>query len=87
MGSGWQHTILSGRALAYIAAISFALYVWHSPFRHGWWDSGSDLERYLFKRPLAFMSIFALAHLSTFYFEQPVTRWVRARTAHLKTTN
>jgi len=80
MESGWQRALLGTGALRYIATISFALYLWHSPFRHGWWDAGSDLERYLFKRPLAFAAIFALAHASTFYFERPITRAARDRT-------
>lgn len=78
MDAGWQKSLLSTRTLRYIATISFALYVWHSPFRHSWWDAGTDLERYLFKRPLALVSIFAIAHLSTFYFERPITRAARA---------
>lgn len=91
MDAGWQRTFLSGRALRYIAAVSFALYVWHSPFRHGWWDAGPDLERYLLKRPLAFAAIFALAHASTVYFERPITRaardWTRRRAATAKSLN
>jgi peptidoglycan/LPS O-acetylase OafA/YrhL len=73
MSSGWQQDFLSHGVLRYIATISFALYVWHSPFRHYWFDSGTDLERYLFKRPLAFICIFSLAHVSTFWFEKPIT--------------
>jgi peptidoglycan/LPS O-acetylase OafA/YrhL len=74
MGGGWQTALLSTRSLRYIATISFALYVWHSPFRHGWFDAGTDLERYLVKRPIGFAATFLLAHLSTFYFEQPIIR-------------
>lgn len=85
MQGRWQNRFLSTKAMAYIAAISFALYVWHSPFRHGWFDDGTVWERYLFKRPLAFVCVFALAHLSTFYFEKPITvaakRFGRARKA------
>jgi peptidoglycan/LPS O-acetylase OafA/YrhL len=77
MQKGWLHRMLSLKTLAYIAAISFALYVWHSPFRVGWWDAGTDVERYLFKRPLAFAITFAIAHVSTFYVETPINRWVR----------
>lgn len=77
MDGGWQKHLLSMRALAYLAAISFALYVIHSPFRHGWFDAGSDMERYLFKRPLAFAAIFALAHLSTHRLEKPVVAWAK----------
>lgn len=78
MKTGWQKELLSSQALRYIATISFALYVWHSPFRHGWWDAGTDMERYLLKRPMAFITIFAIAHLSTFWFERPITRAARA---------
>lgn len=81
MSGGWQSRFLSTTTLNYIAAISFALYVWHSPFRHGWFNSGTDFERYLFKRPLAFLCIFAISHASTFYFEKPITDYVRKRTS------
>ncbi|MCF2906657.1 acyltransferase [Octadecabacter sp. CECT 8868] len=73
MENRWQNVVLGTKFLAYIATISFAIYVWHSPFRHGWFDAGTDIERYFFKRPLAFACIFALAHVSTFYFEKPIT--------------
>ncbi|MFT7136526.1 MAG: peptidoglycan/LPS O-acetylase OafA/YrhL [Akkermansiaceae bacterium] len=73
MDNRWQNRFLKTKLLAYIATISFAIYVWHSPFRHGWFDAGTDLERYFFKRPIAFVCIFSLAHLSTFYFEKPIT--------------
>ncbi len=76
-GETWQTRVLSLRGLGYIATISFALYVWHSPFRHFWFDEGTTVERYLFKRPLAFLCLFALAHLSTFYFEKPILRLAR----------
>lgn len=80
MRGGWQTTLLSHRVLRYIALISFALYVWHSPFRHGWFASEGDWETYLLKRPLGLLATFALAHLSTFYFETPITNWARNRT-------
>jgi hypothetical protein len=37
-----------------------------------WLGSGEDLEKYI-KRPLLFMVLFALAHLSTFYYEK---QWI-----------
>jgi peptidoglycan/LPS O-acetylase OafA/YrhL len=77
MENRWQNRFLAISPLAYIAAISFALYVWHSPFRHGWFDAGTDLERYFFKRPLSLLCVFALAHASTFYFEKPITSAAR----------
>lgn len=70
MENQWQNRFLSTRFFAYIAAISFALYVWHSPFRHYWFGSGTDLEKYLIKRPIAFLCIFVISHISTFYYEK-----------------
>jgi peptidoglycan/LPS O-acetylase OafA/YrhL len=64
---------LSTRPLRYIARISYALYVIHPLLAHGWWNSGTLVERYLLKRPLAVVLTFALAHLSTFSFER---RWI-----------
>ena len=81
MSGGWQCRVLSHAVLRYIAVISFALYVWHSPFRHGWFETGSKWEIYLFRRPLGIAASFALAHLSTFYFEKPITQWARRKTA------
>ncbi len=81
---GPWHRFLSTRTLAYIATISFALYVWHSPFRVGWFEGTDAVDRYLIKRPLGLLASFALAHLSTFYFEKPVTDWVRRRTGRRK---
>lgn len=78
MKDGWQRRFLGWSVLRYIATTSFALYVWHSPFRFGWFDQGTDLERYLIKRPLGFAATFLLAHLSTFYYEKPIIRMVRS---------
>lgn len=64
--------ILMGRSLRYIAAISFALYVFHGLLVHTWLGEGDKLAKYL-KRPLLFAATFALAHLSTFQFEH---RWI-----------
>jgi peptidoglycan/LPS O-acetylase OafA/YrhL len=64
--------ILRSRSLRYIAAISFALYVWHGLLIHTWLGQGERLTKYL-KRPLLFAATVALAHLSTFQFEQ---RWI-----------
>jgi peptidoglycan/LPS O-acetylase OafA/YrhL len=63
---------LGAEILAYIAAISYALYVIHPLLNHTWLGSGDGLEKYL-KRPLLFAAIFGAAHISTFYFEN---RWI-----------
>ena len=64
--------ILHSRVLAYVAAISFALYVIHHLFMYTWLGAGeTQLEKYA-KTPLLFAATFLLAHLSTFYFERPL---------------
>lgn len=60
---------LTVRVLAYLAAVSYALYVIHPLLAHTWLGSGDSLERYL-KRPLLFVVLFALAHVSTHCFER-----------------
>jgi len=68
--------ILESRPMAYVAEVSYALYVIHGVLSHTWLGSGDRIEKYL-KRPLLFGATFAIAHLSTFYYEQPITRRVR----------
>ena len=65
--------ILGSRSLRHVAAISYALYVIHPLTAHGWWNSGSLIERYLFKRPASFLITILAAHASTFYWER---RWM-----------
>jgi peptidoglycan/LPS O-acetylase OafA/YrhL len=74
----WLERVLVTRAMAYIAEVSYALYIVHGVLSHTWLGSGEKLEKYL-KRPLLFGATFALAHLSTRYFEQPIIRAVRPR--------
>jgi peptidoglycan/LPS O-acetylase OafA/YrhL len=59
--------------LAYIAAISYALYILHPMVDWGWLGSGSKAIKYA-KRIPALAAVFGLAHLSTFYFED---FWIR----------
>jgi peptidoglycan/LPS O-acetylase OafA/YrhL len=65
--------VLASRAAAYVAKVSYALYVIHPLTAHGWMDDGSTFERYALKRPISFALTFLLAHLSTFYYE---ARWI-----------
>ena len=67
--------VLESRAAAYVAAISYALYVVHPATIYGWMNEGSAQERYLLKRPLSFLATFVLAHLSTYHWERPWTQW------------
>jgi peptidoglycan/LPS O-acetylase OafA/YrhL len=76
----WLGALLKTRTLVYIATISYALYVIHHLFMYTWLGSGERLEKYL-KRPLLLLATFALAHISTFHFEQ---RWI-AFGKHLST--
>lgn len=68
----WYTPLLESKPLRYIAEVSYALYVIHPATMMGWLGSGDTLERYL-KRPLSFLLTFTLAHLSTYYFEHPLT--------------
>lgn len=65
----WIERALSSRPAAYIAKISYALYVFHMMFQHTWLGSGETLEKYA-KRPLLIAATWGAAHLSTFYYEQ-----------------
>lgn len=66
--------LLQARVLAYIASVSYAVYIIHHFTMFGWLSSGTTLLKYA-KRPLALAVTFALAHVSTFYFERRVTDW------------
>ncbi|WP_289281980.1 MULTISPECIES: acyltransferase family protein [unclassified Methylophaga] len=62
-------TYLNARVLVYLASVSYALYVIHPLLVNTWFGSGDTLEKYL-KRPILFVVLFVLAHLSTFYYEK-----------------
>lgn len=66
------HRLLEGRAAAYIARISYALYIYHPLMIWGWMNTGTDVERYLLKRPVSYALTWAAAHASTFWWE---ARW------------
>lgn len=61
------------KSLAYVAAISYALYVLHPIVEWGWLGSGSKAVKYA-KRIPELAAVFGLAHLSTFYYED---FWIR----------
>lgn len=63
---------LGNPVLRYIAAISYALYVYHFLLAETWLGSGDKLEKYV-KRPLLFAALFVTAHFSTFYYER---KWI-----------
>ena len=76
---------LHSAPLAYLARISYALYVLHGGLRWTWLGTGdTTLVKYL-KRPLLFAATFALAHLSTTRFEarfiDGARAWIQRRPA------
>lgn len=66
--------IASSRLLAYLAEISYALYILHLPLRTGWFVEGTKMYVYLVKRPITLTLTFLLASLSTYYWE---AFWIR----------
>lgn len=67
---------LSHSRWAWLAAVSYAVYILHVPLSATWLGSGDLLEKYV-KRPLLLAVVLVLAHLSTFHFERFFTRWAR----------
>lgn len=60
--------LLRLKSLAYVAGISYALYILHPIVSWGWLASGTPLTKYA-KRVPELALVFLLAHVSTFYFE------------------
>lgn len=71
---GWIARILGSRPARYIAEISYALYVFHGMLAETWLGAihESKVQR-LLRLPLLLVATFALAHLSTFFYER---RWI-----------
>jgi peptidoglycan/LPS O-acetylase OafA/YrhL len=67
---------LSHPRWAWLAAVSYAVYVLHAPLAATWLGSGDLVEKYA-KRPLLLAVVLVLAHLSTFFFERRFTGWAR----------
>jgi peptidoglycan/LPS O-acetylase OafA/YrhL len=65
----WLERAFTSRPAAYIAKLSYALYVFHIMLEHTWLGAGETLEKYL-KRPLLFAATWAVSHISTYYYEE-----------------
>ncbi|MDB5577991.1 MAG: putative Acyltransferase 3 [Bradyrhizobium sp.] len=66
--------VLESRPAAYLAQVSYAVYILHHYTLFGWLGSGHGVEKYL-KRPISFLITFGAAHVSTFYFEKIFIDW------------
>lgn len=77
---GALSTVLESRPAAYVARISYALYIWHLLMVFGWMNSGSDWLRYLVKRPISYVLTWGVAHASTFWWEMPFQRLAKRMT-------
>lgn len=64
------HDVREGQIASYIAKVSYALYIYHPLMLWGWMNDGTIVERYLMKRPVSFALAFAVAHISTFWWER-----------------
>lgn len=67
---------LGRKTLQYLASISYALYVIHLGLTETWLGQGNLTEKYL-KRPLLLVTLFVMAHVSTFYYEKRWTEFGR----------
>ena len=61
--------VLRSKFLAYMASVSYAVYIFHGVFSATWLGSGEKIIKYL-KRPLLLAVTFGLAHVSTNYYER-----------------
>lgn len=89
LGEGAVRSLLVSRPARYVAELSYALYVFHPATYQGWMNDGPQWSKYLLKRPVSFALTFALAHLSTRYWEKAwirlgkrITAAMRSRTAN-----
>jgi peptidoglycan/LPS O-acetylase OafA/YrhL len=78
---GLLRSALVSRPAAYVAKISYALYVIHPITAHGFMDEGSIAVKYALKRPISILLTFVFAHLSTFYYEAPWIEIAKRRSA------
>ncbi len=77
--------LLESRAAAYVARVSYAVYIIHHFTLFGWLGSGEGLVKYA-KRPLCFAITFALAHVSTFHVENRFIEWSHRVTGRRRET-
>lgn len=69
----WMSQLFNTRPALYIADISYALYVIHGMLTATWLGGGQTVGARYARRPLLVAATFALAHVSTNFYEK---RWV-----------
>lgn len=84
--ASWIARIAKSRPAKYVADVSYALYVIHPAFTHGWFAGTGTFDKYAIKRPIALALTFALAHLSTFYWERLWITWAKSASPRELTT-
>jgi peptidoglycan/LPS O-acetylase OafA/YrhL len=67
----WMRRLWTGAPARYVAEVSYALYVVHGVLAATWLGGGdvSKVARYA-RRPLLIAATFAVAHVSTYYYER-----------------
>lgn len=80
---GWARVLLSSAPAAYIARISYALYILHMGLASYWFAEGDRTTLYFVKRPLTLALTFAGAHLSTNTLEKWGNAWGKRLIARL----
>jgi peptidoglycan/LPS O-acetylase OafA/YrhL len=85
-GDGILMRMLSSKALKYCAEISYALYVVHPLTYAGWLGEGDVFVKYAKRLLVSFPLTFALAHLSSRYYERYFNRLGHTWAARIETS-
>lgn len=80
-GMGQLEAWFVSRPMIYLAKVSYPLYVVHGGLMETWLGTGDTMVAKYLKRPLLLAVTFALAHLSTFHFENRFIDWGKKLTS------
>jgi peptidoglycan/LPS O-acetylase OafA/YrhL len=70
----WMRRLWTGAPARYVAEVSYALYVFHGMLTATWLGGEGASKMVLYaRRPLLIAATFAVAHVSTFYYERRFT--------------
>jgi peptidoglycan/LPS O-acetylase OafA/YrhL len=79
----WLSRKICNKYFAFLAAISYSLYVIHPMLASSWLGSGDVYIKYA-KRPLLFLALFFLAYISTNYYEKRLIQLGKSVVAKIK---